>query len=880
VPFTWTSASIVPRSLIAECIADGSIDPWLGTDRTRSVLDLCTGNGSLAVLAALAWPEVQVDAADLSADALAIGAPQRRRHGLHDRIALLQGDGLAAVPVPLRPDPVQPALRERAVDGELPAEFRAEPALALAGGADGMDFIRACWQQPPPTWQRAACWCSRSATSAALRGGLPRAWNRLAGHQRRRRRGAAADARGTRMPCGPPDDHRCATSRCDAAPRWCWTAPASPCSPARRSAWSAATAPASPACSRCSPAGCTPMPATWTCRRAGAAAAVAEVAQDMPETDQRATDFVLDGDLPLLAGTRQLAAAEAAHDGHAIAEAPCGIWRKPVRSTPGARPVHAAGPGFPARTARRAGEQLLRRLAHALQLARALMCPADLMLLDEPTNHLDLDALVWLEGLAQAVRRHCCSSSATTASSSTPSPRVTLHLEDASLTRYGGNYTAFEEMRAERMAQQQAAFSRQQDKIAHLQRFIDRFKAKATKARQAQSRVKALARMERLAPVLTASDFEFEFREPQSLPNPMLVMRELACGYPAAPEGGAPTIIVRHVDRTVLAGQRIGILGANGQGKSTLVKTIARVLQPQGGTLTEGKGLAIGYFAQQELDLLSEDDTPLQRMVRLAREMPAADARDSREQALRDFLGQFRFVGDMVHQRVGTLSGGERARLVMATIVWQRPNLLLLDEPTNHLDLSTREALSIALNEFEGTVLLVSHDRALLREVCDEFWLVTSGGVLPFDGDLDDYQRWLLDVSRALSRGATPPPLPGPTTTSDAPAPRAAPPATPGAVTDTTGGRRDDRKQAAQARAAMASRTRPLRIEIQGIDERLERLATERTEIEATLATPGMSGQQIADAGRRLNHIAAETAMLEERWLELQSQIEAMTAVG
>jgi len=606
---------------------------------------------------------------------------------------------------------------------------------------------------------------------------------------------------------------------------------------------------------------------------------VAEVAQSMPETEEPATDFVLDGDVPLLQARLALARAEASGDGHAIAEAHMHLEQAGVFDARSRAQSMLLGLGFRPEQLDAPVRSFSGGWRMRLQLARALMCPAELMLLDEPTNHLDLDALVWLEGwlkrydgLLLVISHDREFLDAVTG--------VTLHLEDASLTRYGGNYTAFEEMRAERMAQQQAAFSRQQDKIAHLQRFIDRFKAKATKARQAQSRVKALARMERLAPVLTASDFEFSFREPQSLPNPMLVMRELACGYPAAPEGGAPTIIVRHVDRTVLAGQRIGILGANGQGKSTLVKTIARVLQPQGGTLTEGKGLAIGYFAQQELDLLSEDDTPLQRMVRLAREMPAADARDSREQALRDFLGQFRFVGDMVHQRVGTLSGGERARLVMATIVWQRPNLLLLDEPTNHLDLSTREALSIALNEFEGTVLLVSHDRALLREVCDEFWLVTSGGVLPFDGDLDDYQRWLLDVSRALSRGATPPPLPGPTTTSDAPAPRAAPPATPGAVTDTTGGRRDDRKQAAQARAAMASRTRPLRIEIQGIDERLKRLATERTEIEATLATPGMSGQQIADAGRRLNHIAAETAMLEERWLELQSQIEAMTAVG
>ena len=243
--------------------------------------------------------------------------------------------------------------------------------------------------------------------------------------------------------------------------------------------------------------------------------------------------------------------------------------------------------------------------------------------------------------------------------------------------------------------------------------------------------------MEKLAPVLTASDFELEFREPLSLPNPMLVLRDVDCGY-------GRNAIVRDVDRTVLAGQRIGILGANGQGKSTLVKTIARVLPPLAGTVTEGKGLAIGYFAQQELDLLREDDTALQQMVRQAPE--------AREQELRDFLGRFRFSGEMVHQPIGTLSGGEQARLVLASIVWQRPNLLLLDEPTNHLDLDTREALSVALNEFDGTLLLVSHDRALLREVCDEFWLVAGGAVQPFDGDLDDYQRWLIENARAAAR--------------------------------------------------------------------------------------------------------------------------------
>jgi ATP-binding cassette subfamily F protein 3 len=332
-------------------------------------------------------------------------------------------------------------------------------------------------------------------------------------------------------------------------------------------------------------------------------------------------------------------------------------------------------------------------------------------------------------------------------------------------------------------------------------------------------------------------------------------------------------VIVKNVNRTVMAGQRIGVLGANGQGKSTLVKTIAHALPVLAGTMTEGKGLSIGYFAQQEMDLLSEDDTPMQRMVRLAREVSP----QAREQELRNFLGQFRFEGEMVQQRVGTLSGGERARLVLATIVWQKPNLLLLDEPTNHLDLNTREALSIALNEFEGTVLLVSHDRALLREVCDEFWLVTRGGVEPFDGDLDDYQRWLLDLSRAAVRGANT----GETLAAAKPEPAklaAAPaPAPPAALASNS---RDDRKARAQARSKLAETTRPLRNELAQIDKRLAALAAEKHATEANLASGKLAPADIADQGRHLNHIAAETAMLEERWLELHEQIEALQAAA
>jgi ATP-binding cassette subfamily F protein 3 len=330
----------------------------------------------------------------------------------------------------------------------------------------------------------------------------------------------------------------------------------------------------------------------------------------------------------------------------------------------------------------------------------------------------------------------------------------------------------------------------------------------------------------------------------------------------------------------VLAGQRIGILGANGQGKSTLVKTIAGQLQATAGLMTAGKGLVIGYFAQQELDVLQLDDGPLMHMVRLARDVGPA----GREQELRDFLGRFKFSGEMVNQAVGSLSGGEKARLVLAMLVWQRPNLLLMDEPTNHLDLSTREALSMALNEFEGTVMLVSHDRALLREVCDEFWLVTRGGVMPFDGDLDDYQKWLLEVSRAASRGQPAPEPPKPAVAERAaPAPAAArrpPTPSPRPSQPPPAASRADRQADKLAKARRAEATRPLRHEVQRIDERLARLTVEKAEVEALLAAPAGAGDGFAELGRRLSHIAAETAMLEDRWLELQAELEAMGASG
>jgi ATP-binding cassette, subfamily F, member 3 len=437
---------------------------------------------------------------------------------------------------------------------------------------------------------------------------------------------------------------------------------------------------------------------------------------------------------------------------------------------------------------------------------------------------------------------------------------VTLHIENGQLTRYGGNYSTFEDMRAEQMALQQAAFARQQDKIAHLQAFINRFKAKASKAKQAQSRVKALDRMERLAPLLATADFTFEFKEPQNLPNPMLTIDDASFGYPPpadAQPGTSPTVIVQHVSKSVFAGQRIGILGANGQGKSTLVKTIARTLPVVDGKVIEGKGLNIGYFAQQELDVLRPLDTPLEHMIRLARDTIAnggAGQFSSREQDLRNFLGTFNFSGDMVKQAVGTMSGGEKARLVLCMIVWQRPNLLLLDEPTNHLDLATREALAMALNEFEGTVMLVSHDRALLRSVCDEFWLVSKGGVGPFDGDLDDYQRYLLEESKRLRESLKE-------------AGKAAEPA------------KLEPAPVAVKRVAPSNKLKSLKQSLEKLDKSMAALQLERTELEARLAG-NLSVEDIAVAGKQLQHVNEELAREEERWLELSGEIEALEAAS
>ena len=583
------------------------------------------------------------------------------------------------------------------------------------------------------------------------------------------------------------------------------------------------------------------IPAQWQ---------MAQVAQDMPETEDSATRFVIEGDTRLMAAEAEVAAAEASDDGERMGYAYAHLNDVGAHDAQSRAQALIQGLGFKTSELNQPVNSFSGGWRMRLQLARALMCPSDLLLLDEPTNHLDLDALVWLEAWLKRYQGTMIVISHDREFLDAVT-NVTIHIDHGKLVRYGGNYSAFEDLRAEQLAIQQASFAKQQEKIAHLQSFINRFKAKASKAKQAQSRVKALERMEKIAPVLADAEFTFTFDEPGALPNPMLAMEDASFGYPA-PEGAAagtpPTIIVQHVNRSVLAGQRIGILGANGQGKSTVVKTIAQTLGVQGGVLTQGRGLTIGYFAQQELDVLTANATPMEHMIRMAKAAIASGqtgGRDMREQNLRTYLGTFNFTGDQVMQAVGTMSGGEKARLVLAMIVWQRPNLLLLDEPTNHLDLATREALAMALNEFEGTVMLVSHDRALLRSVCDTFWLVADGGISDFDGDLDDYQQYLLDEAKRQREAASKP-----------------------------------RVAAVQAPAKpkpASNRQKFLQRDLEKLDDKIRALQQDKATLESALAAT-TDPTRITESGQKIAAVQSMLDALEVEWLALVEDIEACQA--
>ncbi|HEX7635538.1 MAG TPA: ATP-binding cassette domain-containing protein, partial [Noviherbaspirillum sp.] len=430
---------------------------------------------------------------------------------------------------------------------------------------------------------------------------------------------------------------------------------------------------------------------------------------------------------------------------------------------------------------------------------------------------------------------------------------VIVHIDERKLKRYSGNYSSFERQRAAQIALTQAAYEKQARQRAHLQSFIDRFKAKATKARQAQSRMKMLAKMEEMAPLRAAAEFSFEFREPVSAPNPLLVMEDVNAGYQS---GTTDTIIVSGITFSLQAGQRIGLLGVNGAGKSTLVKTIAGELKPLAGDTRLGKGLAIGYFAQHQVEMLRHDESPLWHLMKIA---PT-----TREQELRNFLGGFNFGGDMVTSKIAPFSGGEKARLALALIVWQRPNLLLLDEPTNHLDLETREALTMALAQFDGTLMLVSHDRHLLRATTDQFMIVADGRLQPFDGDLDDYRDWLFKTKLAK-------PDASPVTAANSIE-------KPPAVSESREDRQERRRQEAEERQRLSVLRKPIESRIKRLDEQMSKLNSRKSEVDARLADPAIYDDVNKEELKTLildqAYLAKELEQLETEWLEQQEALE------
>ncbi|MBB2916734.1 ATP-binding cassette domain-containing protein [Cupriavidus alkaliphilus] len=582
------------------------------------------------------------------------------------------------------------------------------------------------------------------------------------------------------------------------------------------------------------------VPAQWR---------VAHVAQETPAVSRTAVDYVIDGDTRLREIEAAIAAAQASGDGSAEGEAHAAYADADGYTAPARAEALLLGLGFTLAQVSQPVASFSGGWRMRLNLAQALMCPSDLLLLDEPTNHLDLDAIVWLEDwLARYPGTLVMISHDREFLDAICN--VTVHIENQQLRRYGGNYTLFETLRLQQMAQQQAAYVRQQKEIAHLESFITRFKAKATKARQAQSRVKALEKMERLAPVHVAAGFAFEFREPDAAPNPMMVLDGVDCGYA---EADPPVTILHNLALSIQNGQRIGLLGANGQGKSTLVKTLAGTQDPLEGNLRLGKGLQIGYFAQHQLETLRDHDSALQHLARLAP--------DVREQELRDFLGSFNFRGDMATTPIEPFSGGEKARLALALIVWQKPNLLLLDEPTNHLDLDTREALTMALAQFEGTLILVSHDRHLLRATADQFMLVADGTIRPFDGDLDDYRDWLLQQAAAKRNAAVA------AHQSEAAGDAAA-----------TVNRKDQRRAEADERQRLSALRKPLTKELEKVEKRMAVLQAAKVEIDRFMADESSYAEanktKLMEMLKRQGEVNGELETLEEKWLELQEQIE------
>ncbi|HEX9192517.1 MAG TPA: ATP-binding cassette domain-containing protein [Burkholderiales bacterium] len=581
---------------------------------------------------------------------------------------------------------------------------------------------------------------------------------------------------------------------------------------------------------------------------------VAYVAQETPALDRPALEYAIDGDTALRKLEARLAEAETANDGHLIGE------------------LHAAMGDADAYTVRSRAEQLLHGLGFTheqmgepvasfsggwrmrLNLAQALMCPSDLLLLDEPTNHLDLDAILWVE---EWLKRYAGTLLVVSHDRDFLDGvvDVVVHIDAKKLRRYAGNYSSFERQRAAAVVLAAAQFQKQERERAHLESFINRFRAKATKAKQAQSRMKMLAKMEELAPLHVSAPFSFEFREPLKAPDPLLVLEEADAGYKA--EGAPDKAVVRNINFSLQSGQRYGLLGINGAGKSTLIKTVAGELKPLAGKAIFNKGLAVGYFAQHQIEMLRHDESPLRHLSRIAR--------NTREQDMRNYLGGFAFPGDMATTSIETFSGGEKARLALALIVWQRPNLLLLDEPTNHLDLETREALTVALAQFEGTLVLVSHDRHLLRATTDQFLIVAEGRLTPFDGDLEDYRDWLFKTKLAPAQDAVP-------------LPEAKKPA----VTAPAADRRGQKRREAEERQRQAAARKPIESRIKRLEEKMANLNAQKAAIDAQLADPAAYGEAHREALKALildqAYVARELAQLEAEWLEQQHKLEQVTA--
>ncbi|MCF1427916.1 MAG: ABC transporter ATP-binding protein [Shewanella sp.] len=566
--------------------------------------------------------------------------------------------------------------------------------------------------------------------------------------------------------------------------------------------------------------------------------AMASVAQHTPALDKSALEYVLDGDQEFRDLQAQLAHAEQINDGNGIATLHGkldAIGGYSIKARAGAL---LAGLGFSEQEQGQAVKSFSGGWRMRLNLAQALLCRSDLLLLDEPTNHLDLDTMYWLEGWIKAYQGTLVLISHDRDFIDGIVDEI-VHLENQKLNFYKGNYSTFERIRAERMAQQQIAYERQQRERAHMQSFVDRFRAKASKAKQAQSRVKALERMTELLPAKADSQFTMSFREPDALPNPLISMEQVSVGY-------GDKEVLKKVHLNLVPGARIGLLGRNGAGKSTLIKLLASELQPMTGKYETNAGLNIGYFAQHQIDYLRMDDSPLQHLMRLAP--------DTREQELRDFLGSFGFQGDMALQPVRPFSGGEKARLVLALLVWQKPNLLLLDEPTNHLDLEMRHALTMALQGFEGAMMIVSHDRHLLRLSCDDYYLVDGGEVKPFGGTLEDYHQWLLDAAKAAKVEAAP--------------------------QKTTAAPTVDKKLQKRLQAELRQKLSPLKKQQAKLETQQQSCNDRLAELEAILADTSLYD---AESRGKLSEVLKErtelTNTLEESemaWLELQEAIDMM----